>query len=635
MNRGRHLKTFVARPFVVATAAILVALIVGVGDAQAAAEFAPGTSYPVNGLQVATASSDLNGDGFSDIVSASQNGDNFSVLLARGDGTFSSPTAYPVGANPGVNLAGPMDIQVADVNGDGHPDVVTADWRGTFIPGSISVFLGRGDGTFAPPAKFATDVEPVSVALGDVNGDGFLDAVTANFRASSVSLLLGNGDGTFRPQTVLPEYYPAVSAVALADMNNDGRQDLVAEVQSAIYVSLGRGDGSFSTPTRIAATTGYFGDVEVADLNGDGNRDVVVPGEFADLVSVLLGHGDGSFAPAVTYPTGAGTYPVAVIAVDFDGDGVLDLATANANSSMTSILAGAGDGTFAAPSLYNTGQEWAVAAGRFNRDARPDLALGQFNNVKVLLNVTGGPLPPSDVTPPTIVVPDAVVAEATSPAGATVNYTVTATDDVDPAPVVSCTPASGSTFPLGDTTVTCTASDAAGNRATASFVIYVRDTTPPSLTLPGDLVVDATSPAGADVSFGATATDAVDPTPVVTCTRSPGTFPIGDTKVICTATDSSGNQASASFLVHVRGAVEQITGLMKYVDDKAIGPGTSLHDKLAQAQSLVAAGQLSDACAKLGAFVSEVRALPSGQLSGDQSQYLIAAAERIRAVIGC
>jgi FG-GAP-like repeat/HYR domain len=634
MSRGRQLKRLVARPFVVATAAILVALIVGVGDAQAAAEFASATSYPVSGLQVAAASSDLNGDGFSDIVSASQNGDNFSVLLARGDGTFGSPIAYPVGANPGVNLAGPMDIRVGDVNGDRYPDVVTADWRGTFVPGSISVFLGRGDGTFAPPAKFATDLEPTSVALGDVNGDGYLDAVTANFRASTVSLLLGNGDGTFRPQTVLPSY-PAISAVALGDMNNDGRQDLVAEVQSAIYVSVGQGDGSFPTPTRIAATTGYFGDLELADLNGDGSKDLAVPGESADLVSVLLGRGDGSFVPPATYPTGAGTYPVDVTAADFNGDGVLDLATANANSSVISILAGVGDGTFAAPNLYMTGQGWAIAAGRFNRDARPDLALGQFNNVKILLNVTGGPLPPSDVTPPTIVVPDAVVAEATSPAGATVNYTVTATDDVDPSPVVSCAPASGSTFPLGGTMVTCTATDAAGNGATASFVVYVRDTTPPSLTVPGDLVVDGTSPAGADVSFGATATDAVDPTPVVTCTPSPGTFPIGDTNVTCTATDSSGNQASASFMVHVRGAVEQITDLMTYVDNGPIGPGTSLHDKLAQAQSLVAAGQLSDACAKLGAFVSQVRALPSGQLSADQSRYLIASAERIRAVISC
>jgi hypothetical protein len=538
-------------------AAAAVAALAFAGHALAAAEFAPPTSYAVRGFQVATATSDLNGDGFSDIVAASQNADNVTVLLARRDGTFSSPVEYPVGANPGVELAGPFDVRIADINGDGHPDIVTADWRGTFIPGTISVLLGRGDGTFAPPQKFATDLEPVSVALGDVNGDGFLDAVTANFRASSVSLLLGNGDGTFGAQTVLPSY-PYVVAVALADLDGDGRQDLVVEgFLEGIYVSLGSGDDSFPASTHIPAQAGGGGDLEVTDLNGDGTKDVVVPGESADLVSVLLGRGDGSFDPAATYPTGAGTYPIDVEVADLDGDNVLDLATANANSSAISILAGVGGGTFGAPSRYTTGQSWGIAAGRFNRDARPDLALGQFDRVTVLLNVTGDPLPPNDVTPPTIVVPESIVVDATSPAGAIVNYVVTASDDVDPSPLLACAPASGTQFPIGTTLVTCT------------------------------------------------------------------------------ATDISGKTATATFSVQVRGADEQVTALMEYVDDGGIGPGTSLHDKLADALSELNAGQPMDSCLSLRTFVKEVQALPSTRITDEQSRYLIASGERIRVVIGC
>ncbi|MBI4886314.1 MAG: DNRLRE domain-containing protein [Acidobacteria bacterium] len=159
---------------------------------------------------------------------------------------------------------------------------------------------------------------------------------------------------------------------------------------------------------------------------------------------------------------------------------------------------------------------------------------------------------PEDTTPPDIAVPDAVTAEATSPGGAAVSYLVSANDGVDGPVAVACEPASGSSFPLGQTEVRCTATDAAGNAADSFFDVFVVDTRPPIPILPGDMTAPATGAAGATVTFSATATDIVDTDVTVTCVPASGSiFPIGTTTVSCTAEDDSGNSAMGPFLVSV------------------------------------------------------------------------------------
>ncbi len=157
-----------------------------------------------------------------------------------------------------------------------------------------------------------------------------------------------------------------------------------------------------------------------------------------------------------------------------------------------------------------------------------------------------------DTTPPTLTLPGALTADATG-TGAPVAFTVGASDNGNPSPAVSCTPAAGATFPVGTTPVTCTATDASGNAATGSFDVTVRDVTPPTLQLPADITnVAATSSAGAPVTFSATATDLVDGTVSPVCTPAAGsTFPVGTTPVVCTATDAAGNSASGTFTVTV------------------------------------------------------------------------------------
>jgi large repetitive protein len=151
-----------------------------------------------------------------------------------------------------------------------------------------------------------------------------------------------------------------------------------------------------------------------------------------------------------------------------------------------------------------------------------------------------------------IQVPDPIVVEANGPAGSQVEFTVTTHGSTDPEPSVSCDPLSNSTFPLGTTTVTCTASDRFGGRAEGTFTVTVSDTTPPALDDLFDLTVQATGPGGAVVTFEPTATDLVDGSVEVSCSPASGSqFPVGMTTVQCTAEDAHGNEASGSFTVTV------------------------------------------------------------------------------------
>ena len=156
-----------------------------------------------------------------------------------------------------------------------------------------------------------------------------------------------------------------------------------------------------------------------------------------------------------------------------------------------------------------------------------------------------------DTTPPVLSLPDVLLLEATGPSGAALTYSVTATDIVDGAVAVSCSPPSGSTFPLGENAVSCSATDSHDNTASATFPVIVADTTPPAFSLP-DLTAEATSAAGAAVTYTATAFDLVDGTVAALCTPPSGsTFPLGVTAVACTAADNRGNEASGTFTITV------------------------------------------------------------------------------------
>ena len=202
-----------------------------------------------------------------------------------------------------------------------------------------------------------------------------------------------------------------------------------------------------------------------------------------------------------------------------------------------------------------------------------------------------------DTTPPAITVPADIAAEATGPGGAAVTYGASSIDIVDGAVATSCSPASGSVFPLGVTTVTCTSSDSRGNTATGSFLVVVQDTTPPAITVPDDRVVEATGPAGASVAYDASAIDLVDGAVETSCSPASGaTFSLGATTVTCAAQDSRGNRATASFTATVVDTTAPAVHVPADMVVEATGPAGAIVTYLASASDLVD-GSLAPSCA--------------------------------------
>lgn len=182
----------------------------------------------------------------------------------------------------------------------------------------------------------------------------------------------------------------------------------------------------------------------------------------------------------------------------------------------------------------------------------------------------------SDHTPPVLTLPVNLLAEATSGGGAAVNFSAAAVDDNDGNVPVNYSIAPGSVFPLGTTTVVVSASDLAGNAASGSFTVTVRDTTAPALALPANLVLEATSPAGAPASYAATATDAVGPVSIDFSVASGAVFPVGTTTVAVTATDGAGNTASGSFTVTVRDTTAPVISVLSASPDTLWSPNNKL-----------------------------------------------------------
>ncbi|MEW5854069.1 MAG: choice-of-anchor tandem repeat GloVer-containing protein, partial [Myxococcota bacterium] len=251
-----------------------------------------------------------------------------------------------------------------------------------------------------------------------------------------------------------------------------------------------------------------------------------------------------------------GAYPYASLVRD--GAGNLYGTTANGGASgVGTVFKLAPNGTHTMLHSFNDSDGAYPYAGLI-RDAAGNLygtTESGSGSVGTVFRFTNGG---GDTTPPVVTVPGDMLAEATSATGATVSFTVSATDETTPDLVPTCmagqtTVSSGSTFPLGATTVTCSATDAAGNTGSAEFTITVQDTTAPVVTVPSNMVLEASGPAGRAVTYTTSAMDLVDGTRAVSCDRPSGsTFGLGTTAVTCTASDTRGNVGTRSFTVTVR-----------------------------------------------------------------------------------
>ncbi len=340
----------------------------------------------VGAAPTAIVAGDWSGDGALDLAVAETNSSDVSVLLNNGNGVFAAPQSYPVGSNPVALVAGDF--------GNGHLDLATAN----FGSGDISVLLGNGDGTFQPYTPFGAGSYPQSILTADFNGDGRADLAVGD-QGSGISILLGNGDGSFQDQLTNPVGNEPV-AVVTADLSHDSHNDIITTNYGTndISVLMGNGDGTFQPARSFPAGAGPFA-LMVGDFNGDGRPDVAVV-DNGDMygngqgVSILLGNGDGTFQTPATFIPMPGSDPTSIVAGDFTGDGVLDLAVTTETSHAVTILMGDGHGGFhaiASPIFLGQGAvPVSIAAGNFTGQGTLDLAVAdQFENEVWILEGDG------------------------------------------------------------------------------------------------------------------------------------------------------------------------------------------------------------------------------------------------------
>ena len=303
-----------------------------------------------------------------------------------------------------AGFGGPSQAVAADFNGDGIPDLAVLNpCDSSYCAGgypAVAVLLGKGDGGFQSPVIYATgSFEPMSLAAGDFNGDGVLDLVVASQCASSancgagvVGVLLGRGDGSFQAPVPYATGTGGSYFVATGDFNGDGNLDLAVANRtggnSVIAILAGNGDGTFQAPAGYSTGAPSAGSIAVGDFNSDGALDLAVANAGTqDSVSVLLGNGKGGFQTALIYSSG-GAFAHAIVVGDFNGDGAPDLAVVNgcatyanltcSESGSVGVLLGNGDGTFQPPVAYGSGghDPHSLSAADFNGDGHIDLAAG-------------------------------------------------------------------------------------------------------------------------------------------------------------------------------------------------------------------------------------------------------------------
>jgi hypothetical protein len=382
-----------------------------------AVSFRQAVPYKTSGYSpYSVAIADVNGDGTPDLIianeqqSKSDSTGSISVMLGKGNGTFHAAVNYSSGGQSAYSIG------VADVNGDGKLDLVVANGclGSNCSTGSVGVLLGKGDGTFKKAVTYSSGAASVfgsRVAIGDLNGDGKLDLAVATTGSGCgngcppglVGVLLGNGDGTFKKaKTYATGGFDAIGWVVIADVNGDKKPDLVVAnycatvcsyppAQGSVGVLLGNGNGTFKAPKTYPSGGNGTVSVAVADLNKDGKPDILVancgplacgPGSPGGNVGVLIGNGNGTFKPAVNYP--AANSPFDVVAADVNGDGTLDIVVSNwgtpnagTNDGAVTVLQGKGNGTFRPAQTFPSGgaETPSVAVADVNKDGRPDIAL--------------------------------------------------------------------------------------------------------------------------------------------------------------------------------------------------------------------------------------------------------------------
>lgn len=385
--------------------------------------FAPPVTLPSGSHTHGVVMADVDGDTDLDLIAANAGSDTASVWLGAGDGTFGGLATFPTGTTPKM-------VAVGDLDGDDHPDLVSANQDAD----TVSVLLGDGAGGFAAKVDHAACNGTHEVALGDLDGDDDLDVVAACW-GGLVNVLLGNGDGTLGPKVDVVAG-SAPHSVVLGRFDADAFLDAAVANHGNRTVSLlmGKGDGTFETQVSYAVGTRPHS-IRAGDLDGNGTLDLVTANDGSHDVSVLSGNGDGTFAAAVAYPTGQ--VPKGVAIADVSGDGILDVLTANTAGSYPtcckvggdtiSVLRGSGTGTFGTATTHTVGlTPFSIATGDLDGDGDLDVATADWHSNAVTVLISRA----SDETAPVVGVPSVRVGTGTV-AATSMRLTISWTADDD------------------------------------------------------------------------------------------------------------------------------------------------------------------------------------------------------------
>ena len=423
---------------------------------------------------IAVQTGDFDRDGRTDIAVISATGQGLLIYSQLDFVTYGvRVTSVPGGGLAATNMAPPVDL-----NGDGFLDLVVSHETG------VATLLGNGDGTFRMGGSAGSTNATQAVAVGDLNGDAIPDIASVESTAGRLVVAFGLGDGTFSAAAV-DTIGTDLSDVAIADIDHDGRADLIVAHRSggAIRIFFGNGDGTFvpNPPLLLSVKPKRLA---VRDWDEDGDLDIGILDSGVNGLNAVswIALQDGHGPVDTTPPTVALTSPVAGHIVR--GSTVAVTATASDNVGVTHVAFYAGAtliGESAGPNYMVSWNTASVPAGPVTlRASAFDAALNEsiWATIRVTVDET------LDTTPPTVFVPANATVGATAPAGATFVFSAWATDSVDGFVPVSCIPPSGSTFPIGTTTVTCRASDAHGNTGSASFTVTVKTVPAAGTALP-------------------------------------------------------------------------------------------------------------------------------------------------------